>query len=55
VQISQNLFKRINELNPEKVVLLGKGTARIITGNLPFRSQANAARFEKFINASKEF
>jgi hypothetical protein len=52
VKVSKNLFDRIHELNPGKVVFLGKGTASLIAGSLPFHSQANAVRFKKFIDAS---
>jgi hypothetical protein len=53
-RISQNLFKRIIKLKPEKVVFLGKTTAKLIAGNLPFRSEANVLRFKRFVKAAKE-
>ena len=52
IKASNRFFDRINELKPEKVIILGKGTAKLIAGSLPFRSQTNTERFKKFIKTS---
>lgn len=52
VEISQKLFGRIKKLDPKKVVLLGKGSVKLIAGCLPFRSKANADRFREFVRPS---
>ena len=53
VRVSKNLFDRIQGLKPKKVVFIGKGTAKLIAGCLPFGSKANVERFKKFIGVSK--
>jgi len=51
-KISQRLFKRIEKLKPEKVVLIGKRSIKLITGCLPFGNKTNKERFKKFIRSS---
>lgn len=53
-RISQRLFKTIQRLEPERVVLLGKRAAKLIAGCLPFGSEDNVERFKKFVKASIE-
>lgn len=52
VRVSQNLFDRILKYNPDKVVFLGKRSAKLIAGCLPFGSETNIEKFKKFIRAS---
>ena len=52
VRVSQNLFDRILKHNPDKVVFLGKRSAKLIAGCLPFGSEGNIEKFKKFIRAS---
>ena len=53
VRVSIDLFDRIRVLKPEKVVIIGKETAKLIAGCLPYGSNANVERFKKFIGEAK--
>ena len=54
MNINQRLFKNIERLKPEKVILLGKRSIKIITGCLPFGNKTNKERFQKFVRSSIE-
>jgi hypothetical protein len=45
VKISKKLFDRIQRLDPEKVVFLGKRNAKLIAGCVPFDNKTNVERF----------
>jgi len=52
LKITQRLFKNIERLKPEKVILLGKRSVKMIAACLPFGSKTNKERFHNFVSTA---